>query len=140
MNQTIDFFINWFTIGTKKALKVIIETKKLGARDIFVKIRGDIIDGKTDFDEKLPSERKLAKFYGVSRGTVRSALKNLETQSYIIVKSGSGAFVSFEIVEICGNDKYVKCSLDIARCDGKKSVNIWSALVDQIAYFWKIHF
>ena len=52
MNQTIDFFINWFTIGTKKALKVIIETKKLGARDIFVKIRGDIIDGKTDFDEK----------------------------------------------------------------------------------------
>ncbi len=96
MNQTIDFFINWFTIGTKKALKVIIETKKLGARDIFVKIRGDIIDGKTDFDEKLPSERKLAKFYGVSRGTVRSALKNLETQSYIIVKSGSGAFVSFE--------------------------------------------
>lgn len=70
--------------------------KKIGARDISIKIRGDIIDGKLDFDEKLPSERSLTKIYGVSRGTVRSAQKNLEEQGYIIVKPGSGAFVSFE--------------------------------------------
>ncbi len=96
MNQKIDFFVNWFTFGTKRTTSLAIQKKKIGARDISIKIRGDIIDGKIDFDEKLPSERTLAKFYGVSRGTVRSAQKNLEEQSYIIVKPGSGAFVSFE--------------------------------------------
>ena len=67
--------------------------KKSGARDISIKIRREILDGKIDFDEKLPSERILAEFYGVSRGTVRAALKNLEKQNYISVKRGSGAFV-----------------------------------------------
>ena len=76
MNQTIDFFVNWFTIGTKRMKNLEAQKKKLGTRDISIKIRGDIIDGKIDFDEKLPSERALAKFYGVSRGTVRSAQKN----------------------------------------------------------------
>ena len=70
--------------------------KKSGGRDISIQIRGKILDGKIDFDEKLPSERALAESYGVSRGTVRSALKNLEKQNYINVKRGSGAFVSFE--------------------------------------------
>ena len=96
MNQTIDFFINWFTIGTERIKNLETQKKKLGSRDISIKIRGDIIDGKIAFDEKLPSERALAKFYGVSRGTVRSAQKNLEEQSYIVIKPGSGAFVSFE--------------------------------------------
>ena len=55
MNQTIDFFVNWFTIGTKRMKNLEAQKKKLGTRDISIKIRGDIIDGKIDFDEKLPS-------------------------------------------------------------------------------------
>ena len=96
MNQRIDFFNNWFIIGTKRRNNLETYKKKSGARDISIKIRGEILDGKIDFDEKLPSERILAEFYGVSRGTVRAALKNLEKQNYISVKRGSGAFVSFE--------------------------------------------
>ena len=48
--------------------------------------------------------------------------------------------VSFEVVEICGIDIYVKCSLEAVLSDENVLVNIWSTLVDQIAYFGKIDF
>ena len=48
--------------------------------------------------------------------------------------------VSFEVVEIWGNDMYVKCSLNAALSDENIYSNIWSTLVDQIAYFRKILF
>ena len=68
----------------------------MGASEISIKIRSEILEGGIGFNEKLPSERLLADFYGVSRGTIRSALKNLAKQSYIVVKPSSGAFISFE--------------------------------------------
>ena len=55
--------------------------KKIGAVDISVKIRNEIRDGVLELNEKLPSERLLAEFYGVSRGTIRSALHNLQHQN-----------------------------------------------------------
>ena len=48
--------------------------------------------------------------------------------------------VSSEVLELCGNDKYVKWSLDITLSDGNILVNIWSTPVDQIVCFRKIHF
>ena len=69
---------------------------KLGSKAISIKIRTEILEGSVAFDEKLPSERILSEGYGVSRGTIRSALKNLERQGYIVIKPGSGAFISFE--------------------------------------------
>ena len=41
MNQKIDFFINWFTIGPKRMQILEAQKKKFGARDISIKIRGD---------------------------------------------------------------------------------------------------
>ena len=69
---------------------------KLGSKAISIKIRTEILEESVAFDEKLPSERILSEGYGVSRGTIRSALKNLERQGYIVIKPGSGAFISFE--------------------------------------------
>ena len=42
----------------------------------------------------LPSEPELARKYGVSRGTVKQALDELEHQSFIYRKHGKGTFVA----------------------------------------------
>ena len=73
-----------------------LKHKKLGSADIASKIRREITTGNLKFREKLPAERILADFYGVSRGTVRVALKSLESEKFLNIKAGSGAFVAYE--------------------------------------------
>ncbi|MGI6383985.1 MAG: GntR family transcriptional regulator [bacterium] len=59
-------------------------------KSIAVKIRkGDLKPG-----DALPSEGKLVKEYGISRGSVRSALKELQNQGIIYPVAGKGSFVS----------------------------------------------
>lgn len=48
---------------------------------------------------KLPSERQLAEFYGVQRGTVRSALRILLDKGVIVCKQRSGHYVAPRRVE-----------------------------------------
>ena len=86
MNQTIDFFINWFTIGIKRSKSLEDQKKKLGARDIFIKIRGDIIDGKIDFDEKLLFKVVKTSFQQ-RRKTLRNSLKSLNIPKLILEDS-----------------------------------------------------
>lgn len=59
-------------------------------------IRSLIHSGELGPGEKLPSERDLAAHLGVSRVTVRVALKALETSGYVTTRRGSqcGTFVS----------------------------------------------
>jgi len=54
----------------------------------------DIESGKYPAGERLPAERVLAEKYGVTRMTVRQAIKALEEQGYLKVRHGSGAFIS----------------------------------------------
>ncbi len=49
---------------------------------------------ESSFMSKLPSENKLAAQLGVSRNTVREALKILETQGLVILRHGIGTFVT----------------------------------------------
>ncbi len=60
------------------------------------RLRGQIHAGLILPDEKLPPERQLADDIGISRVTLREALRVLETDKYIHVKRGAhgGAFVS----------------------------------------------
>lgn len=43
--------------------------------------------------EKLPTESMLCEQYGISRPTVREALRSLQAQGYIEIRAGSGAFL-----------------------------------------------
>jgi len=59
-------------------------------------IRDAIVGGRMVVDERLPSEAELAEQFGVSRPTVREALKRLAAQALIRTQRGAsgGAFVN----------------------------------------------
>ena len=66
-----------------------------GSAGIFNKIRTSIIEGEYAFNERLPSERDLAERFKSARGTVRTALEQLETAQLVQRKFGSGTFVCY---------------------------------------------
>jgi GntR family transcriptional regulator, transcriptional repressor for pyruvate dehydrogenase complex len=59
-------------------------------------IRNAILEGRLASEERLPSEAELSERFGVSRSTVREALKRLAAQNLIRSERGSsgGAFVN----------------------------------------------
>ena len=66
------------------------------ARQIAEQIREAIVDGRLGADERLPGEEQLAAEFGVSRPTVREALKRLAAQHLIRSRRGpaGGTFVN----------------------------------------------
>ncbi len=64
--------------------------------DIVQQIKTSIFDGKLMPGDRLPSEKELTEQFGVSRTTVRDALRVLESQGLINIKvgAGGGAFIS----------------------------------------------
>ncbi|MFV9509792.1 GntR family transcriptional regulator [Tepidibacillus sp. LV47] len=66
------------------------------------KIKQDIESGKLKPGQKLPSEFELAKELGVSRATLREALRMLEDENVIIRKQGVGTFVKSKPLFISG--------------------------------------
>ena len=52
-----------------------------------------IEQGYYSTNEKIPTENELVKLSGLSRATVRQALRNLENDGYIIRKKRVGSFV-----------------------------------------------
>ena len=56
-----------------------------------------ITENKIAIGEKLPSERELALMWGVSRSSVREAIRELENQGLLSVEAGRGSFVIGEV-------------------------------------------
>jgi GntR family transcriptional regulator len=65
---------------------------------------GDLTDlirsGRLAHGERLPGENQLALQYQVSRGTVRSALSELQQLELISTQAGVGSFVAFDGVQL----------------------------------------
>jgi GntR family transcriptional regulator/MocR family aminotransferase len=57
-------------------------------------IRELISSGVIGDDERLPSTRSLARDLGISRDTVEAAYQQLDTEGYLVRKTGSGTFVA----------------------------------------------
>jgi len=62
------------------------------AADIADRIRTLILDGSFPPGEPLPGERSLAERFGVSRGSIRDALRTLETIGLLATRHGYGTF------------------------------------------------
>jgi len=75
-------------------------TEKLGSADIAGLMRREISNGSMGLHDRLPAERRLAERYGVARGTVREALAQLEADSYVETRAGSGTYVTYRPPEM----------------------------------------
>ncbi|MHC9237173.1 FadR/GntR family transcriptional regulator [Pseudooceanicola sp. 502str34] len=66
------------------------------SRQVADQLRAAIRDGQLKVDDRLPNEEDLAKHFGVSRPTIREALKILAAQNLIRSRRGpaGGTFVS----------------------------------------------
>lgn len=71
---------------------------------VYLQIKEDIIGkiGKDEWkeDEKIPPEMNLADVYGVGRGTIREAIKQVVDEGYLYIKKGVGTFVAQKDVGI----------------------------------------
>jgi GntR family transcriptional regulator len=61
------------------------------ARDLLVK---RIVDGQWPPGAALPSESEIAADLGVSQGTIRKALDELEAEKFVVRRQGKGTFVA----------------------------------------------
>lgn len=63
-------------------------------RELAESLRARIMDGEFTPGSRLPSETAISESYGVSRVTVRTAVKLLESQGLVNVRHGSGTYVA----------------------------------------------
>ena len=61
--------------------------------DVFEQILADVLSGEMQPGESLPSERRLAEVLGVSRPTVREALKRVAAAGLVEVRQGDATTV-----------------------------------------------
>jgi GntR family transcriptional regulator, transcriptional repressor for pyruvate dehydrogenase complex len=54
----------------------------------------EVIEGRLNAGDRLPSEYELAERFGVSRTAIREAVKALVEQGMVVVKPGSGTYVA----------------------------------------------
>jgi GntR family transcriptional regulator len=62
-------------------------------RQLLIILRNQILKGEIAPGERIPSEEELINTYGLSRGTVRKAIAQLETERLIETEHGVGSFV-----------------------------------------------
>ncbi len=70
------------------------ETSKKAYESIIDSIKFDLIEGRLNVGDKLPPERELAKQFGVSRTSIREALRTLEILGVTESIQGSGNFIT----------------------------------------------
>lgn len=62
-------------------------------------LKRDIEKGRFQVGERIPAERQLAEDFGVSRMTIRQAIKTLEDEGILERRIGSGTFVASRKVQ-----------------------------------------
>lgn len=71
----------------------MVRRKKRIADSVIEKIEKQYLNPDVEEVEKLPSERELAKAFGVSRNSVREALQTLALQGIIEIRQGGGSYI-----------------------------------------------
>ena len=69
-----------------------IDRKKV-SDEVFEQIKAMIASGNWKPGDKLPSEKELTELFGVSRVTIREALKKLASYNIIETSQGRGSFI-----------------------------------------------
>src|SRR4051812_40383386 len=61
---------------------------------IAASIRAAILSGELEPEAQLPTGDELAKFFGVTRATIGSAIRTLREEGFVRSKAGGGVYVS----------------------------------------------
>ncbi|MDA8392265.1 MAG: GntR family transcriptional regulator [Actinomycetota bacterium] len=94
-------------------------------------LRGRIRSGEFPAGSKLPTEAVLVKDYGVSRSTVRQALKGLEAQGIVVTRHGRGSFVAADRGIHAGIQQLRSISETIAEQGFRPGMHYHSVEIDQ---------
>lgn len=68
-------------------------------RQIATRLEKDIVDGRHQPGERLPTEHQMAAEFGVNRHTVRRAVAALEGDGLVRIEQGRGTFVQESVVD-----------------------------------------
>src|SRR3954468_15260209 len=79
--------------GTWKMVTAPPKSLKL-AEEAVLKIKGMIISGRVRSGEKLPNERELSSELGISRNSLREAVRALSVMKILDVRQGDGTYVT----------------------------------------------
>lgn len=60
------------------------------------RLRESILQGDYEDGERLPPERQLAQDFGISRGTLRQSLLELQRMGLVTRRTGSGTYVQYQ--------------------------------------------
>ena len=92
-------------------------------------IQGRIASGELRSGDKLPPERELAETFGVSRGAVREALRNLERTGLVSLQAGSrgGAFIGEGDPSLIGDSFRNLYQLGSVSLDELTEARLWLA-------------
>ena len=69
-----------------------IDNEKLSTK-VYLSLKDEIVKGEWKPGEKIPSEPQLSKQLGVSRSTIRQAIRRLSDYGLTETRNGSGTFV-----------------------------------------------
>lgn len=69
-----------------------IKSEKVHAQ-VYEQLKALLLEGHWQAGEKIPSEAELCRLTGVSRVSVRTALKSLTAQGFLVSRQGEGTFV-----------------------------------------------
>jgi DNA-binding FadR family transcriptional regulator len=79
---------------TKKSLRFQqLDPPRNLTGELVARITDDIIAGKFEPNEKLPTEHEMIAAFGVSRSVVREAIAALRSEGLVETRQGAGAFV-----------------------------------------------
>src|SRR5690625_1036294 len=76
-------------------MKPIQTTERMSLKQQVIQaVKQYIVDEEVKAGDKLPTERKLAEMFGVSRSDIREAMSYLENTGVIRVRQGQGAILN----------------------------------------------
>ncbi|WP_308635586.1 MocR-like pyridoxine biosynthesis transcription factor PdxR [Paenibacillus silvisoli] len=82
---------------------------------LFHALREAIVSGTLAGGTRLPSSRKLAELYGVSRGAVNQAYEMLIAEGYVRAAGGSGTFVAeAQVTEPSGGGRFAGAQVQLS--------------------------
>lgn len=97
---------------------------ELSQPPVFRRVRNWIVEsvrsGKWKPGDRLPSVQELADMLGVSRGSVREALRVLEREGFVTIRQGVGTFIRKSIGKVTDGLERIRTLFDIIGDSGRK--------------------